>query len=89
MCGFGRNFRLDFAFDLAGRLIHPPRKPLNPLIELIKAFSWPGKVVLDPFCGSGSTLVAAKILRPPLIGIELDANYHAAALQRLRRHTLT
>ena len=76
-------------WEYTGNKLHPTQKPVNPLISLIKAFSWPGEVVLDPFCGSGSTLVAARILRRPHIGIELDTNYHAAALQRLRRHRLT
>jgi hypothetical protein len=40
-------------------------------------------LVLDPFCGSGSTPMAAKILNHRYLGIELDAQYPAVALKRL------
>jgi hypothetical protein len=42
-----------------GNKIHPTPKPVSVLLRLVNAFSAPGAVVLDPFCGSGSSLVAA------------------------------
>jgi DNA modification methylase len=53
------------------------------LLPLIETFSAPGGLVLDPFAGSGSTLLAARMLDRPYLGIELDAGYHALASQRL------
>lgn len=54
---------------------------LKPLIE---AFSAEGELVLDPFCGSASTLVAAHQLGRKYLGIELDPEYFRIASQRLR-----
>jgi site-specific DNA-methyltransferase (adenine-specific) len=50
---------------------------------LIEAFSRRKDHVLDPFCGSGSTLVAARRLDRFATGIELDAGFAKAAEQRL------
>jgi site-specific DNA-methyltransferase (adenine-specific) len=45
-----------------GNRMHPTEKAVPTLAPLIRTFSRPGDVVLDPFCGSGSTLVAAGLL---------------------------
>jgi len=68
-----------------GNRLHPTQKPIRTLIRLIRAFSQPNDVVLDPFCGSGSVLLAAKLLGRQYIGIELRQDYHEVAQQRLRR----
>lgn len=68
-----------------GNRLHPTQKPVAILTPLIEAFSAPGAVVLDPFCGSGSTLVAARSAERRFIGIELDAAHHQTARNRLRQ----
>lgn len=66
-----------------GNKLHPTQKPLSVLTPLIAAFSTEGGLVLDPFAGSGSTLLAARSLGRRYFGIELDAGYHAVAVGRL------
>jgi len=66
-----------------GNTLHPTEKDPVMLAELIQSYSRVGNIVLDPFCGSGSTLVAAKALGRMYIGIELDATYAEAARQRI------
>jgi len=68
----------------SGNKLHPTQKPLCVLMPLIRVFSRPGDLVLDPFCGSGSTLLAAKLESRRFLGIELDAKYCDAARERLR-----
>jgi adenine-specific DNA-methyltransferase len=69
--------------DFPANELHPTQKPLSVLTPLIEAFSQPGQLVVDPFAGSGSTLMAAKTLGRSYIGIELDAKYYALARRRL------
>ena len=53
----------------------------------ITSFSKPGDTILDPFLGSGTTAVAAKLLGRNYIGVEQDAEYMEMARERLRRTT--
>jgi site-specific DNA-methyltransferase (adenine-specific) len=73
---------IDFAYT--GNRLHPTQKPVQALSPLIECFTKPGQLVLDPFCGSGSTLVAAQALGRHWLGIELDAKHHATASRRLQ-----
>lgn len=66
-----------------GNRLHPTQKPLEALTPIIAALSGPGDLVLDPFAGSGSTLVAAMGLGRKCLGIEMDAEHAATARARL------
>ena len=64
--------------------LHPTQKPVGSLRPLIEAFCPAGGLVLDPFCGSGSTLVAARETGRQFIGIELERKHWATAVRRLQ-----
>ena len=68
-----------------GRAVHPTQKPLGILTPLIEFSTPPGGIVLDPFAGSGSTLVAARMIGRRAVGIEAREEYAAAAVKRLGR----
>ena len=72
---------LDWKYT--GNRLHPTQKPLSILLPLVETFSEQDGTVLDPFSGSGSSLVAAKRLGRNYFGIELDQKYHAISRQRL------
>jgi adenine-specific DNA-methyltransferase len=72
-------------FPYTGNKLHPTQKPLVALKPLIEAFCPAGGIVLDPFAGSGSSLVAAQRLGRQFIGIELDAQHHRTATARLQQ----
>jgi len=68
---------------------HPTVKPLSLLRWLLKLISAPVPgITLDPFAGSGSTLVACQSLGLPYIGIEKESKYVAIARERLNRKRL-
>jgi site-specific DNA-methyltransferase (adenine-specific) len=67
-----------------GNRLHPTQKPIEALEPLIAAFCEPYGLVLDPFCGSGSTLVAARRIGRNFIGIDLDGEHFLTASRRIQ-----
>ena len=68
--------------------IHPTEKPLPMFRQMVGDFSNTGETVLDPFMGSGTTLVAAKQLGRRAIGIEIEEKYCKMAVKRLAQEML-
>jgi site-specific DNA-methyltransferase (adenine-specific) len=58
---------------------HPSTKPLPLMLELVELFSNVGELILDPFCGSGSTGAAALRSGRRFIGVEMQEQWHAIA----------
>jgi site-specific DNA-methyltransferase (adenine-specific) len=67
---------------------HPTAKPLRLVRELARLFSDDDGPILDPFMGSGTTLVAAKQLGRRAIGIEIEERYCEIAVRRLAQEVL-
>ena len=67
---------------------HPTVKPLKLMEYLCKLTATPaGGIILDPFAGSGSTLIAAQNVGRKCIGIECNRDYVRIAKARLRVHS--
>jgi len=61
---------------------HSTQKPLSVMSWFVELLTEPGEMILDPFMGSGSTLVAAKMRGRKAIGIDLDERYCEIAAKR-------
>jgi site-specific DNA-methyltransferase (adenine-specific) len=62
---------------------HPTMKPIQLMTDAIYHASQPGDVVLDPFLGSGSTMIAADRLERVCFGVEIEPKYCAVTLERM------
>ena len=63
--------------------IHPAQKPVKVLEQLIQIFTDEGDVVIDPCCGSGSTLRAAHNLNRSAFGFEIDRTFYKRAKEEM------
>jgi DNA modification methylase len=71
------------------RTKHPTQKPLSVIIDFIRWWSLPNDLIFDPFLGSGTTAVAAKMIGRNYIGCEISEEYCRIAEQRLQSIPLT
>ena len=89
---FQFNTRLPDVIDcrrvLPNALLHPTQKPEYPCRLLIQECSLPGDIILDPFLGSGTTLVCAKTLGRRAIGIEIEERYCEIAANRCSQEVM-
>ena len=87
--GHGRDWCVAETADMSRRFPgHPCNRPIDEMLHAVDVFTWPGFVVLDPFMGSGTTLVAAKQLGRRAIGIEIEERYCEIAVKRLAQEVL-
>lgn len=65
---------------------HLTLKPIALMEHLVKLFTKPGDIVLDPFCGSGTTGIAAEQSGRCFVGIELTEEFYNESMERCRNH---
>ena len=81
---FNRWFQQIWNITGASTRHHPAPFPLELAMRLVRMFSFSGDTVLDPFCGSGTTMVAAFRTGRNSIGIEIDPEYCRMAARYLK-----
>jgi len=78
----GNDFRARIGRDI--NTGHPSQKPIYLIQKLLADYSRENDLILDPFLGSGTTAVAAKLLKRRFIGVEISEAYCQIARDRLR-----
>jgi DNA modification methylase len=69
-----------------GKNFHPTVKPIKLMQYLVKMITPPNGIVLDPFCGSGTTGIACKLEGYQFVGLEQDAEYSKIAEGRINKY---
>lgn len=76
----------NFSGENRKKVGHPSPFPVELPKRCIKLFSYVGDTVLDPFLGSGTTLIACLLTNRVGIGVEIDRKYCKLAVKRLKEH---
>ena len=74
--------------DIRDKTKHPATFPISLARRCIELFSHQGELVVDPFMGSGTTLVAARDTNRNAVGFDINPDYIALTKERLRQDTL-
>jgi DNA modification methylase len=73
--------------DIRDKNLHPATFPISMAKRVIQLFSHKGELIVDPFVGSGTTLVAAKDLVRNAVGFDINSNYISLCQERLNQLT--
>lgn len=76
----------NFSGESKNKIGHPSPYPIELPKRCIKLFSFVGDTILDPFLGSGTTLIACLLTGRSGIGVEIDENYCELAVKRLKEY---
>ncbi|NOZ60759.1 MAG: site-specific DNA-methyltransferase [Calditrichaeota bacterium] len=79
---------LEFGLGKNEKRVHEAQKPLSLVKLLIQLTTKEKQLILDPFMGSGTTAVAAKLLNRNFIGFEIRADFHKVSLERLEKSAI-
>lgn len=63
--------------------LHPTEKPVELYARIIELVTEPGDLIIDPYCGSGSSAIAAKLTGRNYLGWELDDYYYEVIMRRI------
>jgi DNA modification methylase len=78
----------SFGAESAKKVGHPAPFPIELPARCIKLYTFEGDVILDPFMGSGTTAIAAKMLNRHYMGYEVDLEYIRLARERIKNHSV-
>jgi len=84
---FGTWFQQTWNITGASTRNHPAPFPLELASRLVRMFSFYGDTVLDPFCGTGTTMIASLRYGRNSIGIDIDTEYCRMAARRLKKES--
>jgi len=79
---------LDVVSGRKSKKHHPWEQSIHEALHILSRFSSEGDIILDPFMGSGTTILAANLLGLECIGFEIDPNTYEVAKQRLNQTPL-
>jgi len=72
--------------DIRDKTVHPATFPIQLARRVIELFTHEGELVLDPFCGIGTTLLASKQLNRNALGIDINPKYIECAHKRIAQY---
>ncbi len=75
----------DVVRGLRQKKFHPWQQSVHDVLGIISRFMVPGEILLDPYAGTGTSLIAGQLLGMEVIGFEIDPDTHAIAVREMQQ----